>query len=72
MKVDLLVLDENDNQQWIDFYLDDEIIKGFYIPIKTEEDLMEDSVNVRVDNEFMTFKLTEQLINYLTLKFVNK
>ena len=68
MKVDLYVLDDNDEPKWVDFYIPKKEMIGFYIPFLCDEDLPEESVNVYIGSSFITLKQTPELLKHLNTK----
>ena len=67
MKVKILTFDdETDKEIYIDLYFDENKITGFYL---TNDNFVDESVNVFFDSQLITLKREAKLIDYLVDKF---
>ena len=69
MKVKFLIGDGEDDNEWRDLWIDEDLIDGFYMP--DEDGSLGNCINILFRGQFMTFKYTEQLRAFLELKFIN-
>lgn len=67
MKVKFLI-EEDDITEWRDFWIDSNLISGFYIPTIADGDDL--CINVLYDGDFMTFLQEGHLVKYLENRFV--
>ena len=65
MQQKILVVDENDNETYVDFWFDEGLIKGFYM---TGENYLDGSVNIITGDSSLTLKQTDKLKEYLLSK----
>ena len=61
MKVQTLVL-EDDNEIYVDCYLDEKMIKGYYW---TKDNMEDDSINVLFGVQTLTIKQSLEVMEYL-------
>ena len=67
MKAKILTFDdETDKETYIDLYFDENKITGFYL---TNDNFVDESVNVFFDSQLITLKREAKLIDYLVDKF---
>ena len=64
----LIENEESEESEWRDFWIDNNLISGFYMPNLIEGE--PDCINVLYDGAFMTFKQEADLVKYLEKRFV--
>lgn len=65
MKQKILVIGEDDKEIYVDMWFDESLIKGFYM---TDENYVDDSVNIITGDNSITLKQTPELKEYLLSK----
>lgn len=73
LKLQIWLIDKNDEGRFEDFYFDVERIDGFYIPEK-QDDITEDSecINILFSGDMISIKQEQNIKQYLLEEFIQK
>lgn len=62
MQEKILIINDKDEESYIDFWFDESLVKGYYI---TYENHLDKSVNIITGDSSITLKQSDKLIKYL-------
>ena len=62
MQEKILIINDKDEESYIDFWFDESLVKGYYI---TDENHLDKSVNIITGDSSVTLKQSDKLIKYL-------